>query len=477
MPEQRHVSAAIGAHYSPVAGPDIGYGACTVFSVRQRLGLFLAFTLLVVLRLPHAWAHGRFQGEEVTVFFAYAWHYPWYDALFRSFAGYLNLGATATTVVAVQLVKHGIVPLERIPYFTMVAALAVQSLPAVLILTGSARWLANRLAVIAALLIIAIAPATEEVFYNVLHIQFHLALCVGLILALNLPERRSARGGYGALLFFAPLCGPGAILLLPLFALRAVVDRDGRRWMQFIILAAGAAIQLLLFYGHSPARAHVLGAGTTAAVMFLRLVALPFVGVPFAYRSANMIYDSQVAGGFGWLWFAAATVLLAITMMIVATRRRDGAVWLLLGSLTIAAASFDFGMISATPVAPFDIYSAERYNFLPNVLLGLALVALAVRPGSRGRPVFAALSGLIIFIGALNYLKPLHTFADGPSWVAEVSAWHRDHRHPMAAWPRPWTADLSDQSHPCHPSAQNRGNASDPGYCEIGWLSDVYSRH
>lgn len=56
------------------AGP--GAGARTVFGPRQRWALLAAFALLVALRLPAAWAHGRFQDEEATVFLAYAWHRP-----------------------------------------------------------------------------------------------------------------------------------------------------------------------------------------------------------------------------------------------------------------------------------------------------------------------------------------------------------------------------------------------------------------
>ena len=128
-----------------------------MFSKWQRWLLLAGFALLVALRLPHTWAHGRFQDEEATVFLAYAWHRPWLDALLRPFAGYWNLAANATTLLVASLVKAGAVPLERAPYLTMTMALAVQMMPAVLILTGTASWLRSRLAVIGSLLMIATA--------------------------------------------------------------------------------------------------------------------------------------------------------------------------------------------------------------------------------------------------------------------------------------------------------------------------------
>jgi hypothetical protein len=454
--------------------PDLTLGARAVFSRVQRCGLLIAFALIVMLRLPHAWVHGRFQDEEATVFLAYAWHHPWHDALFRPFAGYWNAGANATTLLVAQLARSGVVPLERAPYLTMGMALGAQLLPAVLILTGRAQWLENRLAVIAALLMIAITPATEEVFFNVMHIQFHLALCVALILALDAPRRRVVRVAYGVLLFLAPLCGPGAILLLPLFAMRAIIDRDRGRLMQLASLATGAAVQLLLFYGHSPVRAHILGPGTIAAAMFVRTIALPFVGIPFAYRSAEVIYASQASGGYAWLGFAAATVLLLTLLTVLAARRRDSAIWLILAGILIAAASLGFGMIVVRPDDPFRLLGSERYNFLPNVLLGLGLIVLATRSGFRGKSVYGALCGLILFVGVVSYPHALLEYTQGPSWPAEVQAWRKDHRHPLAVWPQPWAADLSDQARPCSPPDRNRDHSTDPRYCESGWVAGFY---
>jgi hypothetical protein len=461
----------------PDPSEDVGVcGARTVFSRAERWGLLAAFALVLVLRLPRAWAVGRFQDEEATVFLAYAWHHDGLDALFRPFAGYWNLGANATTLLVARLVQGGILPLERAPYVTMAIALAFQALPAVLILTGSGRWLAARLAVIAALLTIAIMPATEEVFFNVLHIQFHLALCAGLILALDVPRRRIARIGYHLLLFLAPLCGPGAIVILPLFALRALVDRDRGRFVQCAAFAAGAAVQLLLFYGATPLRGHLIDPATVAAAMSVRLVALPAFGVNLAYRFGGFIYASQMAGGAAWWAIAAATCLLFGVLLLRAFQRRDAAIWLLLSSLGIAAASLGFGMVIVTRASLVRVYDGERYNFLPLVLLGLALIALARRQEMREKAVYASLCALMLLTGARQYPQPNPDFAEGPSWPAEVAAWRRDHHHPLAVWPRPWAADLSDETRACSPPGKDLAQWTDPRYCESGWAAGFFPR-
>jgi hypothetical protein len=466
----------LGKYRSPaIAEPDANssVGARTVFSIPQRVGLLTLFALIVVLRLPNTWVHGRFQDEEATVFLAYAWHYPWTEALFRPFAGYWNLGANATTVLVSQLVKNGVVPLERAPYLTMGMALASQLMPAVLILTGRAEWLANRFAVIAALLMIAIAPATEEIFFNVLHIQFHLALCVALILALDVPRRRIEKFGYGLLLLLAPLCGPAAIVTLPLFALRAAIDRDFGRIKQFAFLAAGSAVQLILFYGPNPMRGHFHEPGTIAAAMFVRMISLPALGIDLSYKIAGRIYESQSAGTAQWEWFATAAVIIFAGLIVIAVQRRDAAIWLLLSCLSIGAASL-FGMVIVKPIDLFSVFSGERYNFLPDVLLGLTLLVLATRPGLPGRSVYAALCMLMLFTGGLYYFEPLHSFANGPSWPTEVRAWRSNHRHPLAVWPTPWAADLSDESRPCSPPGRDLARSTDPRYCESGWIAGFF---
>jgi hypothetical protein len=468
-------SGVLGGEIFP-RGIDPATGDHPVFNQRQRWAVLAAFALIVIFRLPHAWTHGRFQDEEATVFLAYAWHYPSLSALFRPFAGYWNLGATATTLLVAKLARGAVLPLESAPYVTMAIALTFQLMPAVLLLTGKAQWLERRLGVIAALLMVAIAPATEEVFFNVLHIQFHLALCVALILALDLPRGTAASIGYGVLLFLAPLCGPAAIVILPLFALRAAIDRDPGRLVQFATLAAGAALQLLLFYGSSPLRGHVFDPATIASAISVRLIALPLIGVRLTDYLANALHTSQNVGGMLWLWVAAVAVILFAVLIAAAARRSDGAIWLVLSALAIAIASFGFGIVIVNPADLFSVVRGERYNFLPLVLLGLALIALAMRPSGGGRVACASLCGLMLFNGAISYFKPFQDYAEGPSWPTEVQKWRKDNRYPLAVWPGRWSVDLSDETTPCSGPIQAGARPVYPRYCESGWAAGFESK-
>ncbi|WP_174291715.1 hypothetical protein [Sphingomonas bacterium] len=441
-----------------------------MFTRSQRWLLLAAFALLVAFRLPQAWVHGRFLDEEATVFLAYAWHHSLVDSMLRPFAGYLNLGATVPTALLAMLIRHAGLPLELAPYLTMTAALLAQLVPAALILTGRAAWLDARPAVVAALGIAVLAPATEEVFLNVLHIQFHLALACAAILALDVPRFRRAQIAYGTVLMLAPLCGPAAIMLVPLFALRAAIDRDPGRWRQCVPFVFGAAIQLLLFYGAAPVRAQGVSPVLVASAFTVRLIVLPL----FNFGNADTLANAVEAQGGTLLWITAAIGVAVFGLMLAAAARvRDAGLWLALAGLGVAAATFGHGMVLPDPIRVTSPWAGERYQYLPLVLIGWALIALAMR-GGRTRLIFAAPCLLMLMAGAARYPAPSPHLASGPSWPTEVAAWRRDHRHPLAVWPKPWTADLSGQTRPCSPLTGHLARSTDPRYCESGWVGSFF---
>ena len=326
----------------------------------SRVQIFSAlsvFALLIALRLPGAWIEGRFQDEEATVFLAFAWNFPWVEALFRSFAGYWNLAANGLTLLVASAVQGGLLSLEHAPYATMILSLLSQLMPAWLILTGEARWLNGVRPRLVMLLVMALAPTSEEVLLNVMHVQFHLALSVALIVALDVPRGRTARGISVILLLLAPLCGPGAIMFLPLLLLRALIEREHGRLVQLVALGLGAAVQMSVFYGASPVRETGLPpvnlldetmlriiAGTS-----LRLLVLPFAGIPVALHLGFVAPEQPLLAlalgllppiGFGLLGWSA-------------WKRRDGSAWLLAGSILVMVVTLGVGLATMNPRAAY----------------------------------------------------------------------------------------------------------------------------
>lgn len=440
--------------------------------------LYLAlFGLLISLRLPLAWKEGRFQDEEATVFLAYAWNFPWQEALLRSFGGYLNIAANATTVALAAAIKAGWVPLVQAPYVTMLLGLLFQLAPLALLLTGSAPWLSSRAVRIVAAALVILPPATEEVYLNVMHIQFHLALCVAIILTLDPPRSRLARSLYAACLFVAPLCGPGAIVFLPLFALRFVLERDGARARQLAWLGAGAAIQLLFFYSASPVRGSPAELDVLAAGLFVRLLALPLAGELPAVILGLEAAAAHAAGGALVGVLAGVAVVIFGALLWWAGRRRDGVSWLVVSALLVATVSLGLGTATRPEDAARAILmglAGPRYNFLPLVLLGLSILALAVRRQGTEKRIAQILVVILLFVGATNYRLSLLDYSTGPSWRKEVAAYEADRNHPLAVWPRPHVADLSGRARACPETFPIGGDPDDPRYCESGWVSAFY---
>ncbi len=448
--------------------------AAAVFSNRQRILLLIGFAVVLALRVPGAWWHGRFLYEEGSIFMAFAWHRPASEALWRSFAGYLNLGANGATLAMVALIRAGLLPLGQAPRFTMMVAMLFQIVPAILILTARGRWLANRRAVLGCLLIVAISPFTEEVFANVLHIQFHLALASALILALGIPAARLSRIAYCMPLVLAPLCGPGAIVLLPLFVLRTAVDRDRARLVQTGALAFGTAVQMLLFFTPNPLRGHLLDPATLSNVLFVRLAALPFASVFVALPVGERLYSLYLTGGPGW-WLMTVLSLSCFGWLVFTALRGgfDSAFWLVMSGLLLALVSFDAGMLAMHPSRWFSPGSAGRYNFLPLVLIGLGLVALAMRNDRRYVKICRCLVVLMLWSSALTFPYPIPDMNIGPDWQAEVAVWQKNHDYLLATWPPHLRVDLSDRDLPCSAFSLDNMAASDPTYCEGNWLALV----
>ena len=301
---------------------------------------------MICLRMPEIIIKGRFWAEEGYVFFHYAWVLPPTQALFHQAGGYLNLVANAGTLAA-----RWLLPLRLAPYLTMGLALLIQLCPLLLLLNARDPWLRARLTGVAAVLLVLFVPAVEEIWLQTLHCQFELTLCCGIILALRPDPMCSATTVFrSTLLLLAPLCGPGAIALLPLFLARAVFSRDPERFGQVLILGLGAALQLGLFFHAADGRGYSLDPIVLLNVFTVRHLYLPFLGVDRAELAAQSIEASLRSGHVA----LGATMLPVLTfgpLLLLTFRCDDGrpAFWLLAGGGMIACVSY-FGAIGGAEV-------------------------------------------------------------------------------------------------------------------------------
>lgn len=362
------------------------------------------------------------------------------QALLAPVGGYLNLVANASTLAA-----RWLMPLRLAPYLTITVALAFQLVPPLLLLTARDAWLKKVHVRLSGVLLLLLVPASEEIWLQSLHCQFELTLSCAIILTLDTAPSRllsSIRGcGQAVILLLAPLCGPGAIVLVPLFLTRAMLDQSITRLIQAFVLSAGSAIQLLLFFQAVPGRGYNLEPVPVLCVFAIRHLAVPFLGLLHGETIASAVQAKLSSGHIPWL--AALLPLLVFVPFFIATLcnpRSRPAFWLLAAGGVTALVSY-FGAIGGT-VALIDVHFGERYVFVPQSLLGLAILAFAATSNVRlARVVWAVVLWLLV-VGAADFFTTWPLVNDGPSWRSEISKWQHDPTHPVEIWPNGWTMTL-----------------------------------
>ena len=408
-----------------------------------RAALFVGFVLLVCLRMPTIVLHGRLWAEE-GYFYHSALALPWWQALFAGYGGYLNLVANAAGVLAWHLV-----PLPDAPWVMTGIGLLFQISPAILILTSRATWLRSPWAVLAALLILATPALAEEVWLQSLHSQFQLALCAALVLSFDdlADVGPFVRWLRLALVFLAPLCGMGAVILMPFFVLRALFDRSRARIAQAGALLLGTVLQVGLFYsagsGAALGRAFTVWSSVIVDAFFIRHVLTPFLGIWETMQLAPGIKASLQAGHPPVVPALVTAALLLAAGLPALRIWRQAALWLLVPAVVIAVVSY-YGAIDGG-LNLLNVRSHERYNFMPQVLIGWSLVALAATHPARAVARIAVIAVVwIIALDLVEYPLSAHTqFAFGPDWQAEVRQWQSDPSHVIQLWPAGWTLPIS----------------------------------
>jgi hypothetical protein len=403
----------------------------------QRVALVLVFAALICLHLPGPLIHGRLWAEEGSKFYQNAATLPWHQALLAPWGGYLNLVANAAPILARHMVR-----LEYVPWISTGIALAFQCCPAVVLAFSRDPWLASPLVRLTALLLVVTAPVTQEVYLQSLHSQFHLTLSCALILALEVPSGWLAPF-YGAVLFLAPLCGPAACLLAPLFCARALIDRSRRRAIQAAIIVVAAALQYFLFYAPLALRG-----GGVAPLLLLRIVyfkhlVTPFLGHAAAQAASVALRARMAAQQFPWRALIVTLTAAALFGLALLRRRLAAATWMVLFACLLAPVAYNNALVGGPLLLIVGV--GARYAFVPEVLLSLALLGIATGTVRPERWLARGLVAWLLVMGLLDLVRPPPFFNEGPSWSREVALWRADHTHRILLWPGTWFMTLDHE--------------------------------
>ncbi|PYD55495.1 hypothetical protein CFR75_16240 [Komagataeibacter xylinus] len=403
----------------------------------------IIFSVLLCARFHSAMFHGgRFMAEEGCIFFEKAWNSSWSEALFFSYGGYLNIVANASTLLA-----YHFMPLADAPYLTMGIALLFQLCAPWLILTAKDAWLASYRVRLIAVTVLLVVPEWVEVSLHSVHSQYHLALCCGLILALD-TEKGWREYLRCALLFCAPLSGPGGVVMAPLFILRAIADRTRVRMAECLVINVASAIQILLFFHKFQTRAYSVNCYDYVLVFLIRYVMTPLIGLKHTViHIGQSLQTMEQEGNTPYPFVMVAVCLLGLCVgtliyQMIFNKRSHEAVWLALAGGAHALVSM-FGALGGA-ITLFPPYFAERYIFVGQSLFSLSIVCLAVTGTPVVKKICWYLVAIMVVMGIYHFITPFNkNMLHGPSWWVEVTRWEKNHDTALHIWPQPeWNMHL-----------------------------------
>lgn len=232
----------------------------------QQGAVFLLACALIVSRRPDAMFHAQFYAEDGHVFFADAYNFGWWSALFRTYEGYYHALPRLGAALAL------LAPLTLAPLVLNVIAICVQALPVnVMLCSRLSAWGSLRARVLLAGIYLAL-PNSFEMNATITNSQWILALIAFLLVATPRPRGTAARIFDVCVLLLCGLSGPFCIFLFPIALYAAWRHRERWRWMRAGLIFATCLVQVRsLLNGGFAGRPHVeLGANL---VLLARILA------------------------------------------------------------------------------------------------------------------------------------------------------------------------------------------------------------
>ncbi|MDI2090131.1 hypothetical protein [Commensalibacter oyaizuii] len=402
----------------------------------QTIGLLLLTITIHCTRSPEIIMHGRFWAEEGETFFHNAWIMPPLKALFVSYGGYLNLTANA-----VPLIAKWSVPLAYAPYVTMGIGLLFQLLPLFLLLTATDQWLISFKNRLFATLLLLFVPETLEISLQSLHIQFSLTLACAIIVMLDISKSRQ-RWFKLSILLLSALSGVMTLLLLPLFLLQSIFQRNWLRIEQFIVLCIGNIIQFVFFYTPFHEREYHASLSEFLSIFFIKDIYIPFLGNNsfsngYSLYIEQLFKNHQVPILSSVLGFLVITILLGCVYRYPKTRP---------SGFLIAYALLNLGLSIIGSIGPkywfFEPYFNQRYAFISQSLLSITLLYFSSSLPKPGQILCNLLMVWLIIASVNNYYHYISYSYGVPPWQEQVELWKKNPNYTFQIWPKGWTMKL-----------------------------------
>jgi hypothetical protein len=230
-----------GTAFPAVSGARIKNGAATSSTITFA-ALFVLALVLYTLREPAAYTHAQFYSEDGSIFFRESINLPFFEQLFARAQGSLFL---LQRLIAAFV---PVLPAAHAPFLYAVISSIVAVASCLFIVSDRFAELIPSRAVRAAIgLLLVVRPAIIDLHATLGWTQWWLALPIALMAGIRPPKHRWAMIVDGATLALLGLSSITSVILAPLFAIRAILERT--RYVVWLACCVGlaAAGQVLAF--------------------------------------------------------------------------------------------------------------------------------------------------------------------------------------------------------------------------------------
>lgn len=324
--------------------------------------IFLAACAILVSRRPDAVFHAQFFAEDGHIWFADAYNFGWLPALLRTQDGYFQTLPRLAASLAL------LVPFSLVPIALNLIAIAIQAIPAnLLLLDRSSVWGSLRYRALLAGIYLAL-PNCFEISFGITESQWPFALCAFLLLAAGTPQGTLGRIVDLAVILLCALTGPFCVPLFPVALVLAWKRHTRWHLVLSVILAVCCLVQAWeLLITNPSARSHYADALGAAPALFINLLA------GNVYLGAVIGGNSLAAHGNPALFAFFLFVVLLGTFIIAACLVKsplEMKLFLFFASAILAASliSPNTGVPNgATAWGKLAISGGARYWFLPTL--------------------------------------------------------------------------------------------------------------
>ena len=362
--------------------------------------VWLAASAIIFSRRPDALFHAQFWAEDGVVWFSQAYNDGWWRPLFRTEVGYFQTLPRLAAALAL------LVPLAHAPLICNLIAVAIEALPAALLLSARSReWggLPTRTAIAAIYLAL---PTCPELCAIITDAQWALALTAFLVLVSNPPSSKLHFAFDIPILVLCGLTGPFCILLFPIaFYLAWTRRQEQSRRIYAALIGACCLLQAYSLFFKNTAERSSAGLGATPMLFVRMLAGNIYLGALIGPTTL------AVTPGSGFDLFLIFFAVGGTLLIAIALRKGPPPMTLMavFAMLSLAASLISPSTVPQPGISKWELIAraaAVRYWFYPSLVF-LGSLLFVFRAASRPfKAASAVLLGVLLIGIVLRWHRP-----------------------------------------------------------------------